>query len=275
MWSREISLHPCFPAKGELVSNLTHAARLRIGTRWVATLMILCEITVLLAGRDSCTQSVNSAPPLRVPSNVTWTKETLRIISNGDAFRGLLLARRCNHCHGEEGFSSISTFPNLAGLDRLSFWKQMQDFRSGKRTSQVMQPIAEGFSARESADLAAYYAMLPTTSDPQDNRAFPQSMHEPARASIAIRLIVFGDGQRGIPPCQSCHGPVSYVKGAPPLSTQNRDYLEQQVEHFSNGYRANDINVRMRSIARQLTGEEKTAVSEYYGAGLGPGVSSR
>jgi hypothetical protein len=80
----------------------------------------------------------------------------------------------------------------------------MEDFRSGKRTSSVMQPIAEGFSARDSADLAAYYAMLPTASDPQDNRAFPQAMSDPTRATMAIRLIVFGDGQRGIPPCQSC-----------------------------------------------------------------------
>ncbi len=256
-------------------------------------------ITVLSMGRHSSAQSgnserssqpnsqpssqpdsepnsqINSEPPIRVPSNVAWTEETLTIVSSGDAFRGLLLARRCNHCHGEEGFSSVPDFPNLAGQDRLSFWKQMQDFRSGKRASPVMQSIAEGFPARASADLAAYYAMLPTASDPQDNRTFPQAMQDPSRASVAIRLIVFGDGQRGIPPCQSCHGPVSYVKGAPPLATQNGNYLEQQLEHFSSGYRANDINVRMRSIARQLTAEEKTAVSEYYGAGLGPGVNSR
>ncbi len=134
-----------------------------------------------------------------------------------------------------------------------------------------MQVMAEGLSARDSADLAAYFAMLPTASDAQDNRAFPQAMHEPARATMAIRLIVFGDGQRGIPPCQSCHGPVSYVKGAPPLAAQNGSYLQQQLVQFSNGYRANDINVRMRTIARQLTAEEKAAVSEYYGAGLGPG----
>jgi len=100
-------------------------------------------------------------------------------------------------------------------------------------------------------------------------------MHDASRAAVAIRLIVFGDGQRGIPPCQSCHGPVSYVKGAPPLATQNGAYLAEQLEHFSNGDRANDINVRMRSIARQLTAEEKTAVSEYYGAGLGPGTNTR
>jgi len=237
--------------------------------------MALFATAILLPGRVSSAQPENSEPPIRIPSNVAWTDETLRIISSGDAFRGLLLARRCNHCHGEEGFSSVSGLPNLAGVDRLSFWKQMQDFRSGKRTSPVMQSIAEGFSARSAADLAAYYAMLPITSDPEDKRAFPEAMPEPSRATMAIRLIIFGDGQRGIPPCQSCHGPVSYVKGAPPLATQNSNYLEQQLELFSNGNRANDINVRMRSIARQLTPEEKTAVSEYYGAGLWPGVTSR
>ena len=266
------------------MSCASQVPRLRKVTRWLGTLVVLCVITVLLAGRDSPAQSssksaslkpANSEPSVRVPSNVAWTVQVVKIASGGDAFRGLLLARRCNHCHGEEGFSSVPAFPNLAGLDRLSFWKQMQDFRSGKRASPVMQPLAEGLSGRDSADLAAYFAMLPTASDAQDNRAFPQVMHEPPRASMAIRLIVFGDGQRGIPPCQSCHGPVSYVKGAPPLAAQNGAYLEQQLEHFSNGNRTNDINVRMRSIARQLTAEEKTAVSEYYGAGLGPGVNSR
>jgi cytochrome c553 len=259
------------------VSHASQPARPRIKMRWLGTLLVLLAITLLFSGSDSSAQkeSENSEPPIRIPSNVAWTGETLAIISRGDAFRGLLLARRCNHCHGEEGFSSVPAFPNLAGEDRLSFWKQMQDFRSGKRTSPVMQGIAEGFSARDAADLAAYYAMLPTASDPQDNRAFPQAMHDPAGASMAIRLIVFGDGQRGIPPCQSCHGPVSYVKGAPPLATQNGNYLEQQLEHFSDGHRANDINVRMRSIARQLTAEEKKALSEFYGAGMGPGVNSR
>jgi cytochrome c553 len=257
------------------VSYLSQAPHVRMVARRFGILLALFAATFLLSGRDSSAQSKNSEPPIRVPSNVAWTQETLAIVSGGDAFRGLLLARRCNHCHGEEGFSSLPGLPNLAGMDRLSFWKQMQDFRSGKRTSPLMQGIAEGFSARSTADLAAYYAMLPTASDPQDNRAFPQPMQDRSGASMAIRLIIFGDGGRGMPPCQSCHGPVSYVKGAPPLSTQNSNYLEHQLELFSDGNRANDINIRMRSIARQLTPEEKTAVSDYYGAGLGPGVTSR
>jgi cytochrome c553 len=51
--------------------------------------------------------------------------------------------------------------------------------------------------------------------------------------------------------------------------------LQEQLENFANGSRSNDINVRMRSIARQLTAEEREAISEYYGAGLGPGVYPR
>lgn len=258
------------------MSHVSRTTRLRKDLRCFETLALLfLAIPLLLSGRDSSAQSRNSEPPVRVSSNVAWTDETISFASSGNAFRGLLIARRCNRCHGEEGFSSVAAFPNLAGEDQLSFWKQMQDFRSGKRISPVMQGIGNGLTARDSADLAAYYSMLPTASDSQDNRAFPHVMQDPSRARIAIRLIVFGDGQRGIPPCQSCHGPVAYVKGAPPLATQNGGYLQEQLEHFANGYRANDINVRMRSIARQLTEDEKTAVSEYYGAGLGPGVNPR
>jgi cytochrome c553 len=258
------------------VSPVNPTASLPTPVRWRATLaVVLLAILLLWLRGDSSAQQSNAEPPVRIPSNVAWTHETLALVSHGDAFRGLLLARRCSHCHGEEGFSTVPAFPNLAGADRLSFWKQMEDFRSGKRTSPVMQGQAAGLSTRDSADLAAYYSMLPTASDPQDSRSFPQAMQDPSRASIAIRLIVFGDGQRGIPPCQSCHGPVSYVNGAPLLATQNGSYLQEQLEHFANGYRSNDINVRMRSIARQLKAEERTAVSEFYGAGLGPGANQR
>jgi cytochrome c553 len=235
----------------------------------------LVVIALLLPGSATFAQPRNSEPPLRVPSDVAWTDETIAVASGGNAFRGLLLARRCNHCHGEQGFSSAAGVPNLAAIDQLSFWKQMQDFRSGKRISPVMQGIADKLSARDSADLAAYYSLLPTASDPADNRAFPQAMQDPSRATVAIRLIVFGDGQRGIPPCQSCHGPIAYVKGSPPLATQNAGYLREQLDRFADGSRTNDINVRMRTIARQLTEDEKTALSAYYGAGLGPGANPR
>jgi cytochrome c553 len=207
-------------------------------------------------------------PPVRIPSNVAWTARTIAMASSGDALRGLLIGRRCDRCHGREGFSSSPSVPNLAGMDRLVVWKQLDDFRSGKRSSPVMQPIANSLSLEDSADVAAYYWMMPIAPDPQDDRAFPQSLSDPKHEAVAGRLITAGDGNRGLPPCQACHGPIGFVTGAPSLATQNATYLLEQIEGFASGRRANDINLRMRSIAVQLTDEERHALAEFYGAGL-------
>ncbi|MGA7906815.1 MAG: c-type cytochrome [Candidatus Sulfotelmatobacter sp.] len=181
----------------------------------------------------------------------------------------MLLAKRCEHCHGSEGFSVMASTPNLAGLDKLALWKQLEDFRTQKRQSQVMEPIAASLSPRDMADLVAYLAMLPVFSDPQDDRSFPQTSPNPRHAAIASHLITFGDGQRGIPPCQACHGPVAYHMGAPSLMTQNADYILKQLDAFANRTRANDIDMPMRTIASQLSEEERHALAEYYGSGLG------
>jgi cytochrome c553 len=222
-------------------------------------------------------QSEKTQPPVRIPSNVAWTDATVALASDGDALRGLLIARRCDHCHGTEGFSSTPTIPNLAAMDRLSTWKQLQDFRAGKRNSPLMQMIAGVLSIKEEADLAAYYSMVPNAADPQDNRIFPQRSPDSASANAAAQLVTLGDGSRGIPPCQACHGPSGYVRGAPTLATQNSAYILSQLEAFASGTRANDINMRMRTIASQLTDAERHAVSDYYGAGLGilpPGAAT-
>jgi len=158
----------------------------------------------------------------------------------------------------------------LAAMDRLVVWKQLDDFRSGKRNSRVMQPIANSLSAQDSADVAAYYWLMPIAPDPQDDRAFPQPLSDPKLGAVAVRLITAGDGTRGLPPCQACHGSIGWVTGAPSLATQNATYLLEQIEGFASGQRRNDINLRMRSIAAQLTEEERHALAESYGAGLDP-----
>jgi cytochrome c553 len=246
---------------------LSNAERRR-GWRLSATIILAFT---LLAGMASTSRLLRARDDVadRIPSYVTWTPETIAAASSGDAFRGSLLAKRCEHCHGTEGFSPVASTPNLAGIDRLAIWKQLQDFRSRKRLSRAMVPIAESLSPRDVQDVVAYYAALPVFHDPQDNRVFPQSWPDPGRAAIASRLVTFGDGERGIPPCQACHGPIAYRTGAPPLATQNADYVLNQLEAFANRTRTNDINQPMRTIAALMTEDERYALAEYYGAGLG------
>jgi cytochrome c553 len=211
----------------------------------------------------------SSQPPVRVPSYVSWTGQTIAAATRGDAVRGLVIARRCERCHGIEGFSADPLVPNLAGMDKLTIWKQLNDFQSGKRESRLMQPIAAALSVDDYADLAAYFSMLPTYADPQDTRAFPEALPVKVGTAEAGRLIVGGDGKRGIPPCQACHGPIGHKTGAPSLMTQNAAYIQEELEEFAESKRANDINMPMRSVASQLTKEERQGVAAYYGAGLG------
>ncbi len=228
----------------------------------------LAASSILLVASDN--------PPDQIPSDVSWTPETIAAASLGDAFRGMLLARRCDHCHGSEGFSATASTPNLAGMDKLAIWKQLQDFRSHKRASKAMEPIAESLSPRDVGDVVAYYSKLPVFTDAQDNRSFPQPRPDATQAARASRLVSFGDGERGIPPCQACHGPVGYRPGVPSLSNQNAGYVLSQLEAFASRTRANDINMPMRTIATLLTGDERRALADYYGSGLGlqPGSSS-
>jgi cytochrome c553 len=237
-------------------------ARLRIA---VALALVLIAAVVII----SVLQRVSASAPDRIPSYVEWTPETIASVSQGDAFRGMLLAKRCEHCHGSEGFSPVGFTPNLAGLNNLAIWKQLEDFKDQKRLSPVMQPIAQSLAARDEADLAAYYSKLPVFADPEDKRVFPQTQIGDTHSAMAARLIPFGDGERGIPPCQACHGPIAYKKGAASLATQNADYALNQLDAFASGARANDINEPMRTIAALLNEEERHALAEYYGAGLG------
>jgi cytochrome c553 len=238
--------------------------------RRIGSGVLAVAIVVWISGSVRLLGSDVAEPPVRIPSNVAWTAGTIAQASSGNPLRGLIIARRCDRCHGREGFSSSPSVPNLAAMDRLVVWKQLDDFRAGKRSSPVMQPIANSLSLQDSADVAAYYWMMPIAPDPLDDRAFPQPMPDPKHEAVVVRLITAGDGSRGLPPCQACHGPIGLVQGAPSLTTQNAPYLLEQIEAFASGRRANDINLRMRSIAAQLTEEERQALSESYGAGLAP-----
>ncbi len=78
----------------------------------------------------------------------------------------------------------MASTPNLAGMNKLSIWKQLQDFRIHKRRSRAMEPIAESLSPRDIADVVSYYSALPVFPDPQDNRVFPRESPDAGHAAV-------------------------------------------------------------------------------------------
>ena len=74
---------------------------------------------------------------------------------DANAIRGM--AATCANCHGTEGRSS-SAIPGLAGADKNVIVGQMQEFKSGKRASTIMQQLARGFSDAQIEQIAGYFA---------------------------------------------------------------------------------------------------------------------
>ena len=197
-----------------------------------------------------------SAPVTGQPaSQVAWTTETRRRLEQGNASAGAAIAGACNNCHGSAGISADAIIPNLAGQSAASIYKQLEDFRSGRRNAQVMGVFVSPLSEQNLFDLSAHYARLPSP-----------ATKTPVTGTndVARRLIEVGDPLRGIAPCGSCHGPVGITPGAPELRGQQRAYLEQQMQSFKSAVRQNDISKQMRSVASQLTSEEIAMLAAYY-----------
>jgi len=205
-------------------------------------------------------------PPLQTPTELAWTQATLDQIRNGNPQRGSFVAMNCAVCHEQSAANPSHLIPVLDGLDAAVIFKQLSDYRSGKRSWGVMNGIGKALDAQASADVAAYFATRTGRLQADSGMRFPESGRGFRQSNVGERLIFAGDPQRGIAPCASCHGPGGYKLGAPPLKGQYSAYIERQLAAFAQGIRQNDIYEQMRAIARHLTADEMKAVAEYFGA---------
>jgi len=210
--------------------------------------------------------SASVQPPVRAPTDIAWTQATLAQIRSGDAQKGEQIAAACDSCHGSAAPNPGHLMPTLDGMDAAAIYKQLADYRSGKRLWEMMGMMAKAISVQDSADVAAHLASRAgrlhtelAESASQGSRSFRQN-------DVGARLAFAGDPQRGIAPCSACHGPGGFRLGAPPLAGQYTEYIERQLGSFAQGIRHNDIYEQMRAIARQLTPAEMHAVAEFYGA---------
>lgn len=211
-------------------------------------------------------QAASAAPPLRVPTDLAWTRATLDQIRAGNVQRGEFIALNCAACHEGSTANPSHLIPTLNGMEAEVIFKQLADYRSGKRSWGVMNAIAKALSVQDSADVAIYFASREGRLQENSGERIPASGRSFRQTDPGARLVFAGDPQRGIPPCSACHGPGGYKVGAPTLSGQYAAYIERQVAGFSQGIRQNDIYEQMRAIARRLTPEEIHALAAFYGS---------
>ncbi len=187
----------------------------------------ICRAIGIAPGSPARPTPSSESPPYPV-SRVSWTDATLDELYRAQRKDGEALAQeRCIACHTVEGNTPDPTIPRNAGQSRFAIYKQLHDYKSGARVSDVMTPLVADLSDKQIADLAAFYGKLVRGAiDPE--RAFPPYV------GIEIEnLVTKGDVARGIPPCISCHGigaggPIE----TPTITGQYAQYLEAQLAAF-------------------------------------------
>jgi cytochrome c553 len=221
----------------------------------------ICRALGILPGSPARQQIPDRTPPTPV-SQVVWTPGILQILADAKPERGRAKAQEvCVACHGEQGVSVSPEFPNLAGQSGAAIYKQLNDYRTGSRTNQLMTGIAKALDEATLADVAAYYAAQPK------RNPNPTTLAD-APAEI-VRLVELGDPNRNIPPCAACHRPGSGGPiETPILAEQGQEYIALQLKMYASGERRNDVYGRMRTIAARLTPAEINGLAAYYRAGF-------
>jgi len=186
--------------------------------------------------------------------------------SKGDPAKGQALSsdpeKLCFVCHGADGNSPASSFPNIAGQKQAYILKQLTNFKAGVRKDPSMDDSITRVEKEDFPHLAAWFSQ-------QKSAGTPEITADDEQIARGKRLWRAGDAAKGIPACAACHGANGAGLDAqyPRLSAQYPEYTEKQLLAFRNGERANDSENMMRDIAGRLSDKDIKAISNY-AAGL-------
>ena len=148
----------------------------------------------------------------------------------------------CNTCHGADGVPRNTASPVIWGQQESYLLKQLHDFDSGSRESEVMKWMATALTPAEVASAAAYFA----------KKSWPARTASAASASPPAAVAV----------CQACHQQnLAGGLPAPRLAGQRYEYLVESMRRYAEGERTN--NAEMMNMMKALSPAEREAMARY------------
>ena len=177
----------------------------------------------------------------------------------GDAKAGETKIAMCIGCHGIKGyqasFPEVYKVPKISGQSAAYIVSALNAYQKGDRKHPTMRSVAASLSAKDMADIAAYYE-----SHGKDASAtLPEKTMEPSASTAALLA-------KGA--CASCHGAnlnKPTVPGYPKIAGQYKDYLYVALKSYkqdgqSTWGRSNGV---MGGIAKQFTLAELKELAAY------------
>jgi cytochrome c553 len=161
----------------------------------------------------------------------------------------------CAGCHGEDGNSPhMPNLPKLAGQHAPYLLQQLQEYKAGRRPSEMMQPFAASLSDEDMANLAVYFSA---------KKPSPGIVTKPELIEKGKKVYFNGNDANGVPSCDGCHEDNGAGSDKMPrIASHNPEYTHEEFKRYAEGKRPFGKKV-MRTVAERLTPEEAEALAQY------------
>jgi len=161
-------------------------------------------------------------------------------------------AAACAACHGPAGKSTQAQFPILAGQTSRYLYLQLRDYQEGRRSNEIMSPMAAGLSREEARELADYFS----------KQTPPQQAFQPDAEKARLGKLKADETL-----CTMCHlGGFLGQNEIPRVAGQHYDYIVKQLSDFKARKRTNDAG-NMTSVSNTLNATDIENLGHYL-AGL-------
>lgn len=170
----------------------------------------------------------------------------------------------CAACHGPQGRAVAGAgayLPRIAGKPAGYLYRQLLNFRDGRRHNTAMVNLVDALSEPYLAEIAGYFAALDLPYPPPAP-ATGLSTSLLARGKV---LALQGDSASRLPACAQCHGELltGVLPATPGLLGLPRDYVLGQLGAWRTGARQALAPDCMGAIARRLSPDDLAAVTAW------------
>ena len=155
-------------------------------------------------------------------------------------------AAACGGCHGGDGVSANSIFPNLAGQNYAYLIEALKAYRSGARDNVMMAATTMALSEADMRELATHFATLKPN----------------ATTAVGGNVDIAGGRTKAVV-CVGCHGAngISINPAWPSLTGQKEGYLIAALKAYREGTRKNPV---MAGMAKGLSDADVDALAAYF-----------
>ena len=168
------------------------------------------------------------------------------------------LVRPCGACHGDDGNTTIATYPNMGGQNAKYLERQMLLMRSGERDVPLMAGQLDSMTDSNIRAIAEHYASKPKLT----MQATPENLE------LGESIYRGGILKKNVAACTACHTPNgdgNALAGFPRIAGQHVEYTVAQLQAYREDQRTSDegFNGMMRDVAKNMTDTEMQAVANY------------